>query len=263
MKPSSSELMSRHYPESRYGGYADIDGTVTFYTRVRSLIEPDAVVVDVGCGRGAFRNDPVAIRRELRMLKGACRHAIGIDVAEEGAGNPAIDEFRLIRGKSWPIEDASVDVCVCDWVVEHIESPRAFFEECARILKNGGYVCVRTLNIFSYVGLASLALPNRAHLGVLARVQPSREHRDVFRTFYRCNSRRKLKSVIEQAGFTAYAYGHDPDPTYLAFSPALYRVGVWHQRIAPRTLAVTLLAFGRLSGHGAYVPGNRKGVRKH
>ena len=48
-------LLERFYPESRFGGYSDIDGTVTFYGRVQALLQSDMVVLDVGCGRGAGR----------------------------------------------------------------------------------------------------------------------------------------------------------------------------------------------------------------
>lgn len=44
----------RFYPEARFGGFTDIDGTIAFFNRVNSLIETSSVVLDVGCGRGAY-----------------------------------------------------------------------------------------------------------------------------------------------------------------------------------------------------------------
>lgn len=76
------------YPESKFGGFTDIDGTVVFNTRVQSLVTPDTVLLDIGCGRGAFREDPVAIRRHLRTFKGKVRTVIGLDVDEAAANNP-------------------------------------------------------------------------------------------------------------------------------------------------------------------------------
>jgi 2-polyprenyl-3-methyl-5-hydroxy-6-metoxy-1,4-benzoquinol methylase len=244
LKPSASDLLRRHYPESRYGGFSDVDGTVTFYSRVRSLVSPSAVVLDVGCGRGGFLDDPVPFRRSLRFFKGSCKAVIGIDVDEGGAQNPSLDEFRVIRGTSWPIDDASVDVCISDWVIEHVPDPSVFLLECRRVLKDGGYLCMRTMNLVSYVGLASRILPNRLHKRVLGRVQPARGSEDVFPTFYRGNTQRTLNRAMERAGFSSYVYGHHPEPTYLAFSPLIYRLGVWQQRITPRRFGVTLLAFG-------------------
>ena len=59
--------MLRWYGEARMGGYTDADGTVAFYGRVHAILPPDAVVADVGCGRGCHANDPVPFRRVLRM----------------------------------------------------------------------------------------------------------------------------------------------------------------------------------------------------
>jgi len=47
------------YPESRFGGFTDIDGTMVFYSRVNALIEPSFHVLDLGCGRGAHVEDPI------------------------------------------------------------------------------------------------------------------------------------------------------------------------------------------------------------
>ena len=41
-------LIQRFYPESRFGGFTDIDGTVAFYSRVNALVKPLYVVVDFG-----------------------------------------------------------------------------------------------------------------------------------------------------------------------------------------------------------------------
>ena len=50
-----------HYPESLFGGFTDVDGTITFFTRVNALIDSSSVVLDVGCGRGVYGEDTVAV----------------------------------------------------------------------------------------------------------------------------------------------------------------------------------------------------------
>jgi hypothetical protein len=89
---------SDFYPEGRFGGFTDIDGTVIFFSRVNALLTPASVVVDFGCGRGAYRDDPVPFRRNLRILKGKAASVIGLDVDPAGRDNPFLDRSHLLDG---------------------------------------------------------------------------------------------------------------------------------------------------------------------
>jgi len=208
------------------------------------VIESSSVVLDVGCGRGAFLADPIETRRDLHVLKDLCQRVIGIDVDPSSEKNQALSEFRLIESARWPVADESIDVCVCDWVLEHAEDPGAFFAECGRVVRPGGYLCIRTMNVASYAGIAARAFPNGVHVELLRRLQRERRPRDIFPTVYRCNTKRKLQRMMDDAGFTSCVYGYNAEPSYLTFSRVLYRVGVWYQRWAPRAFAVTLFGFG-------------------
>jgi SAM-dependent methyltransferase len=243
VKGKIMDFMRIFYPESRFGGFTDIDGTILFYTRVNSLVKPSSVVLNVGCGRGACADDPVPVRKNLQVLKGKCARVIGIDVDEEARSNPFIDEFRLIEGARWPVEDESIDLCVCDYVLEHVQDPDSFFSECRRVIRQGGYLCIRTPNVFSYFGLFSRLIPDRYHAGALTRMKNKKEE-DVFPTVYRCNTRRKLSRILAKYGFDSVVYCHEAEPSYLSFSKFLYRLGVLHQRFAPGLFRLSLLAYG-------------------
>jgi SAM-dependent methyltransferase len=242
-------MNSKHlfYPESRFGGFTDIDGTVIFFTRVNALLEPGHVVLDVGCGRGSAAEDPVRTRRTLRNLKGKAARVIGIDVDPAATENPFLDEFRLIEGPAWPLPDDSIDLMVCDYVLEHLEDPGQFFSEVRRVLKDGGHLCLRTPNRWGYVALAASVIPNRHHSKVTSRVQDGRKEEDVFPTLYRCNSRGTIRRRMLEAGFDAVVYGYESEPNYLAFSRVAYFLGTLHQKFAPGFLKPTLFAFGKIS----------------
>ena len=62
--------IEKFYPESRFGGYTDIDGTICFYTRVNSLLDSSFTIIDVGCGRGQYLNDPILSGNNSESLKG-------------------------------------------------------------------------------------------------------------------------------------------------------------------------------------------------
>jgi SAM-dependent methyltransferase len=225
----------RFYPEVNFGGFTDIDGTVAFYNRVNSLIASSFVVLDVGCGRGTCE-DPVPFRSNLRIHKGIVAKVIGIDVDQSAQDNPFLDEFHLIQDDSWPIESNSIDLIVCDNVLEHISNPDQLFLEIRRVLKNGGYLCIRTSNRWSYIAIAATLIPNKYHSKVTSAVQEGRKEEDVFPTVYKCNSIRKLKNIMKKNDIEGVVYGYEAEPYYLSFSKIAYFFGVIHQRFAPSRL---------------------------
>ena len=241
----------KYYPETRFGGFTDLDGTVAFFSRVNSLIDGSSVVLDVGCGRGEYSEDPIPLRKNLRVLQGKAGKVIGIDVDQHAQTNPFIDEFHLIQGDSWPIESNSIDLIVCDNVLEHINNPEQFFTEIHRVLKNGGFLCARTPNRWSYIALAATLIPNKLHSKVTSAVQDNRQEEDVFPTLYKCNSIGKLKRIMKRSDFDGIAYGYEAEPSYLSFSRAAYFFGVLHQRFAPGFLKPAIFAFGKMRKNAA------------
>jgi SAM-dependent methyltransferase len=238
--------MSRYYPESRFGGFTNVDGSIAFYLRVRSLLTASAFVLDVGCGRGARADDPVPVRRDLRILKGRCRHVLGIDVDKHITENPFVDEYRPIEGDRWPVEDGQVDLCLSDNVLEHVSDPDRFFAECRRTIKPGGYLCLRTPNALNYISLASKIIPRRFQLAVLKKVSHTeRQEEDIFPTVFRCNTRRRLRKMLDKHGFEHCVYGFEAEPYHLSLCRLTYWLGVMHQRLAPNVLKSTLFAFAR------------------
>jgi len=240
------------YPESRFGGFADIDGTIAFYVRVNSLLRPSFVVVDFGCGRGARKDDPVPIRRELAILKGKVHKVIGLDVDPAAEENPFIDEFHLLNGDRWPLQDSSADLCISDAVLEHLERPDFFFSECRRVLRNEGYLCIRTANSWSYIALLGRLIPDRYHASVLAKVQDKRKELDVFPTLYKCNTIPKIRKMLSKYIFEHVVYGYEAEPSYLSFSRIAYWLGTIHQRFAPTFMRPAIFAFAQVNKRAAY-----------
>ena len=235
-----------YYPETSYGGFTGVDGTMAFYLRVNALILPTAHVLDYGCGRGCYGDDPVALRREMRILRGKCVRVAGADIGGDAIQNPYLDEVRLFRpGEAVPYADASFDVMLADCVLEHLPDPTAFFAEARRLLKPGGHLCLRTSNVLSYFGLAARLVPASRRKQVLHRARPDRKDEDSFPTLYRCNTVFAIRRTLAAQGFDGVAFGHESEPCYLGFSRLAYRFGVWHQRWAPGFLRPAIFAFAR------------------
>jgi len=234
------------YPEYDFGQFTEVDGTVRFYARVHALIEPDDVVLDVGCGRGQRSRTASRFRHELIHVGSRAAHVIGIDVDPAAAVNPLVSEFRLIEDTArWPVDDASVDLIVSDYVLEHVDDPDGFFREVVRVLRPGGTFCARTPNKNGYVGLASRAIPNRFHARVVGRVQVSRDEEDVFPTFYRANTASALRRLLRRHGMSGVVMRAEAEPNYFRFSPLLYRIGARLSPLIPPPLRNGLTVFAR------------------
>ncbi|HMQ70824.1 MAG: class I SAM-dependent methyltransferase [Candidatus Competibacter sp.] len=236
----------KFYPEAQFGGFTDIDGTMAFFNRVNSLLKPSFVILDVGCGRGSYAEDSVQIRRNLRIIQGKVSKVIGIDVDQNAQHNPFLDEFHLIQGNSWPLDDNSIDLIICDNVLEHVCNPDTFFAEIYRVLKHNGLLCIRTPNRWSYIALAATVIPNKYHSKVTSIVQDGRKDEDVFPTVYKCNSVKRLRRIMNKNGFEHVVYGYEAEPSYLSFSGVAYFLGVLHQKFAPGFLKPAIFAFGRI-----------------
>ena len=179
------------------GGFRTNDLTLDFYQRVRALAPPSPHVVDFGAGRGEWLEDTSDVRRSLQDLRDIAARIVGVDVAPAVMTNPYLDEAHVIDGeKPLPLDDGWADVVVADWVLEHLDDPAWFVDECSRIVKPGGWVCARTTTRAGYVALGARVVPNVRHAKVLRQLQPRRKPEDVFPTRYRLNSVRAVASAF-------------------------------------------------------------------
>jgi len=108
--------------------------------------------VDVGCGSGGFRG----------FIRNHFASYIGVD-AVRYEGFPADAKFSPIDLDSGvvPLPDEIADVVVAIETIEHLENPRAFIRELARLAKSGGLVVVTTPNQLSFLSLLTLVVKHR------------------------------------------------------------------------------------------------------
>ncbi len=242
-----TSVRRKHYPESLAGGFSRVDGTIAFYGRLRALLEPGQLVIDLGAGRGGEHvDDSIPYRRKLRDLRGDGRHVIGLDVDEAVLVNAFIDEAKVISPEApLPVHSNSVDVIVSDYVLEHVENPDFFVAEVFRVLKPGGWFCARTPNLFSYVGIAVNLIPNRLHTRLLRRVQAGRKEIDVFPTRYRMNSFIALHRLFPRDRWASATYSIDSEPVYVGESSIAWAAVRLLQAFTPRAFRTNLLVFER------------------
>jgi len=118
---------------------AELYGSRTDLVPLAALIDPSAVVGDLGCGSGQtsaalapFVSRVVAVDESSAMLA----------AARERVGHHTNVELRIGRLEALPIADATLDIAVLSLVLHFVVDPAAVIREAARSLKAGGCLLI-------------------------------------------------------------------------------------------------------------------------
>ena len=107
-------------------------------------LSPGLTVLDAGCGPGSITaglaeivapGDVVGMDIEPRQLAAAQRLA-----AERGIGNVRFEQGSVY---ALPFPDATFDVAVAHFVIEHVSEPLRALRELRRVLRPGGVVAIK------------------------------------------------------------------------------------------------------------------------
>ncbi|HEX7174431.1 MAG TPA: methyltransferase domain-containing protein [Pyrinomonadaceae bacterium] len=181
------------------------------------------LLVDVGCGNG----------RLWPYVRARFARCVGVDLVRY-EGLPHDVEFvrAELNGEALPLADGSADAVVSAETIEHLENPRAFMRELARVVRPGGWVVVTTPNQLSLLSLLTLVVKRRhaafqdvhypAHLTALLEVD--------------------LRRIAAECGL------HDVTVEYTGQGRVV--LTPWHYprflaRLAPRLCSDNLLMIGR------------------
>jgi ubiquinone/menaquinone biosynthesis C-methylase UbiE len=114
-------------------------------SRIRALGIERGLALDVGTGPGIF---PLGIAASLPQLEflGIDLSPAMIETAQANARERGLEDrvhFQIGSAYALPLPDKSVDLVLCIQTMHHLKDPLAFFNEAARVLKQGGkYVIV-------------------------------------------------------------------------------------------------------------------------
>ncbi len=115
------------------------------YAHAAKLVHPDSSVLEIGCGKGAFRRWlPQSIRYTgLEFNDEAVQkaHAAGLDVRKQPVEEHAAANPRY-------------DVVCAFQVLEHVEHPKQFFHACVQVLKPGGILMIAVPAQDSFLAIA-------------------------------------------------------------------------------------------------------------
>ncbi len=108
------------------------------------------IVLDLGCGSG---NVLISISKRVNKAYGAdiSQSALNfIKNRKEKENLMNVEVVKLNENKPWPFEKNSFDKIILTEVIEHLNNPKIFVENCKKILKPGGLILITTPNYFSF-----------------------------------------------------------------------------------------------------------------
>jgi glycosyltransferase involved in cell wall biosynthesis/2-polyprenyl-3-methyl-5-hydroxy-6-metoxy-1,4-benzoquinol methylase len=159
-----------------------------------SVRRPGGTLVDVGCGAGQL----------WPSVQSLFDSYLGCDVVKYNSypANQVFVKVDLDTGRV-PLPDGTADVSAAVETIEHLENPRAFVRELARLTKPGGWVLVTTPNNLSLLSKLTLVLKNQfnafqdscypAHVTALVETDLKRIASECgltdLRTAFSCNGR--------------------------------------------------------------------------
>jgi ubiquinone/menaquinone biosynthesis C-methylase UbiE len=172
---------------------------------LRSVLQPDARWLDLGCGHQVFAD---WMTREEREVIGSCRVAVGIDRDWEGLrGHAGITRRVLGDLTQLPFADASCDVVSANMVVEHLETPTTVLTEVHRILAANGTFVFHTPNYHHWGTMIAAALPDGLKKRLIRWLE-GRAEADVFPTHYRMNTALAVRRLADRCSFDVVMLQH-------------------------------------------------------
>lgn len=180
------------YPELRFS-------QESYGTKLLDCVGASCRWLDVGCGRRLLPPWLSSLEKEVLQRT---PNLFGIDPDHSSLCDNDFTPNKLQASlDALPFIDRTFDVVTANMVVEHLENPAEQFSEIARVLRPGGIFIFHTPNIYGYTTLLSAAMPEPLKTQ-LVQVLEGRASKDLFRTFYRANSQRRIRDCAKRAGLT-------------------------------------------------------------
>jgi len=149
--------------------------------------------LDAGCGAGIYID---SLPRSI--------YAIGIDLFK-GNLNKAKErnrwaEFIEANLTNMPLEDNSIDLCLCSEVIEHLPDQNKIMMEIRRVIKKGGHLIISTPSKYSIYETKEFCYLHRFILGT-KRFLRGNSFKKSYEPHISLQSWKELKSRLKIFGF--------------------------------------------------------------
>jgi ubiquinone/menaquinone biosynthesis C-methylase UbiE len=205
--------------------------TEIYEALIRDSMRPGMRVLDLGCGRGGV----------LEQLGEDVTAPLGLDPDWQSLHEhrlPALPR-AVALADALPLRDNCLDLVLCSWVFEHLSDPPRVLAEIKRVLRPGGRLIFLTPNAQSLIALINRGLHPLQH--TLVPKLYGRADADTFPLAYRANTPARIRTLAAHIGLSCETLRRIEDPTYLAFSPLLFRVSAIAAQVTPPVHLVGVL----------------------
>jgi SAM-dependent methyltransferase len=161
----------------------------------------------------------------------------GLDIDDAVLGNESLAAAKVFDGARFPYPDGSFDVCVSNFVGEHVGDPAMHLREVHRVLRPGAAYVFRTPNRYHYVAAVAAVTPHWFHELTANRLRkrPAGAH-DPYPTFYRMNSRGALRRLAADSGFEIETMNMvEKEPSYGMASRLMFLTFMAYERAVNAT----------------------------
>jgi SAM-dependent methyltransferase len=193
--------------------------TEVYAELVRHYLRSESQLLDVGCGRGGL----------VEQLGHPLNQVIGVDPDVESLREHRLPLPRAAAlSNALPLAAHHFDLAFASWLLEHLPEPELELAEVSRVLRLGGlFIFITPNRLHPLVSLNRLSgRVSRLQTWLVARLY-GRAAADTFPAYYRANTAADLRRLAADSGLRLLELQVIPDPTYLAFHPALFRLAVW------------------------------------
>lgn len=161
-------------------------------------VDPRMRWLELGCGHAILQSWRFQAEQQLVAN---CKFLVGLDY-----DLPSLRAHKtiknLLRGGigMLPFKNQTFDLVTMNMVVEHLDDPAAQFREIHRVLAPEGLCIFHTPNGRSIGTILARFVPQWLKNRIVY-VLEGRESEDIFPTFYRANTERRIKELAQANGF--------------------------------------------------------------
>jgi SAM-dependent methyltransferase len=212
-------LFDQHY----FSKTTFVRGTTVFHRICQSHFTSAGRILEIGAGAANATSEFLA---KMGIV-------IGLDVSAEVRNNSDLTEAYVYDGLRMPFPDESFELCVSNYVLEHVVNATYHFQEIFRILKPGGFYCFRTPNRWHYVTIASSLMPHSVHLRLANKLRALENGaHDPWPTVYRANTRASLRRLAKTNCFLVEELRMvEAEPSYGAAHAVLFYPMMAYERL--------------------------------